>query len=207
MDLVTGSRLSALRHVPGGSHRAALCPEAKLGMHAPRTPFAFHRQALVPNRQAMGNVLQLLGKTRIPVTTVTAGGRINRVRLEHVWVEAPVDFGPSGGAWNRVADARVPLDASFKQYEYLQGLDVVAIAGIDPQQLADDFVAGGEVDEAEGWVAGLNAGPLEDAQSLAQERFAGSAAQISRKKATAAAATRLTAVAGVTSMAPAPSIR
>ncbi len=47
-------------------------------------------------------------------------------REEHVWVEAAIDFYPSRGAVNKSADSWVALDGSFKQYEDLQGLDVIA---------------------------------------------------------------------------------
>jgi hypothetical protein len=61
MNLVTGSRFSACVPASGGAHCTALCPCAKLGMQAPHKPFASYLQALLPNRQAMGNVPLLLG--------------------------------------------------------------------------------------------------------------------------------------------------
>lgn len=107
----------------------------------------------------------------IPITTVSSGGRIAKIRLEHVWVEAAIDFHPSRGAKNRAADAWVNLDASFKQYEYGKGLDAIAIAGIDPAQLAQDFLDSGTVDEGQGWVSGFDPAVLEDAQQQAQSRL------------------------------------
>jgi hypothetical protein len=107
----------------------------------------------------------------IPITTVNSGGRIAKIRLEHVWVEAAIDFHPSRGAKNRAADAWVSLDASFKQYEYSKGLDAMAIAGIDPEQLAQGFLDSGTVDEGQGWVSGFDPAVLEDAQQQAQSRL------------------------------------
>src|SRR5690606_38908708 len=57
----------------------------------------------------------------IPITAVTSGGVITKVRMEHVWVEAALDFYPSRGAVNHAADTWVPMDPSFKQYEFLTG--------------------------------------------------------------------------------------
>jgi hypothetical protein len=65
----------------------------------------------------------------IPTTAVTSGGKITRMRLEHVWVEAAIDFEPSRGAKNRIADTWVALDPSYQQYEYLTGLDAIAVFG------------------------------------------------------------------------------
>ena len=105
----------------------------------------------------------------IPTTAVTSGGAITKMRLEHVWVEAAIDFVPSRGARNRAADTWVALDPSYKQYAYLQGLDVIDIAGIDPEQLAQSFVDSGSVNEAESWVTGFDPAVLEGARSQAQQ--------------------------------------
>lgn len=104
----------------------------------------------------------------IPITGVVTGGQITKVQMEHVWVEAAIDFQPSRGAVNRSADTWVALDPSYKQYEYLQGLDVVAISGLDPEALAQSFVQSSTSNTAEGWVSGLNSALLADAQTQAQ---------------------------------------
>lgn len=104
----------------------------------------------------------------IPITAVIGGGRITRVRVEHIWVEAAIDFVPSRGARNRVADTWVAIDPSFKQSELLPGLDAVRISGIDPEQLSQTFLASGTVNEPEGWVAGFNSGILQNAQLQAK---------------------------------------
>ncbi len=104
----------------------------------------------------------------IPVTPVLSGGRISKVRLEHLWVEAAIDFQPSRGAVNKAADSWIALDASFKQYDYQEGLDVLSIAGIDPEQLGQSFVDSATVNEAESWVTGFDGSILETAQTQAQ---------------------------------------
>ena len=111
--------------------------------------------------------LHFAGSGGIPIQGVVTGGRVSQARMEHVWVEAAIDYHPSRGAVNRDADSWVALDASYKQYESLEGLDAVGISGIDPAALAQSFVDSGQVNEAEGWVTGFDPAILEDAQAQA----------------------------------------
>lgn len=92
------------------------------------------------------------------------GGRITKVQMEHVWVEAAIDFQPSRGTVNRSADTWAALDPSYKQYEYLQGLDAFAVSGLDPNVLAESFANSGTVNTAEGWVSGFNPAILANSQ-------------------------------------------
>ena len=108
----------------------------------------------------------------VPVTGLLQGGRITHVRMEHVWVEAAVDFLPSRGAVMREADTWLPLDASYKQYEFVPGLDVSLITGLDGDGLLLDLLATGTVNEAEGWIQGLDASGVLAAQREAEERLA-----------------------------------
>ncbi len=107
----------------------------------------------------------------IPVATVVSGGQIGKIRLEHVWVEAAIDYIPSRGAKNKDADSWVSLDPSYKQYDYLAGLDAVGISGIDPEQLAQSFVASGTVNETESWATGFDPAILQNAQTQAQQKL------------------------------------
>ncbi|MEW8288607.1 MAG: DUF6310 domain-containing protein [Candidatus Thiodiazotropha endolucinida] len=107
----------------------------------------------------------------IPVTTLISGGVIESIRMEHIWVEAAIDYHPSRGAVNRAADSWVAMDPTYKQYEYLQGLDVIEISGIDAEQLAQDFVDSGTVNEDEGWVTGFDPTILQTAQTQAQSQL------------------------------------
>lgn len=100
----------------------------------------------------------------IPITGMITGGRISHVRMEHIWVEAAVDFLPSRGAVMREADTWLPLDASYKQYEFLPGLDIGAINGINGGQLLQSLLDGADVDLAEGWVKNLDPSVLFQAQ-------------------------------------------
>jgi hypothetical protein len=103
----------------------------------------------------------LLGEGGIPNVAVISGGKVAAFRLEHVWVEAWVDYVPSRGAVNRSGDTWVPLDASFKQYTYAQGIDLKAAVPLDAQSLIDQIKAGATVNEQEGWVQNLNGAALQ----------------------------------------------
>jgi len=104
----------------------------------------------------------------IPTAAGISGGKITNVRMEHIWVEIAADYFPSRAAKNIDADSWVQIDPSYKQYTYLQGLDVVAIAGIDTNQLATDVLNSGTINEAEGWISGFDPTILQTAQTQAQ---------------------------------------
>jgi hypothetical protein len=50
----------------------------------------------------------------------------------------------------------VPLDASFKQYQYTPGMDLKTQVPLDAQGLIDRIKQGATVNEQEGWVQNLN---------------------------------------------------
>lgn len=111
------------------------------------------------------------GAGGIPLSTVIAGGKIEAIQMEHVWVEAAIDYYPSRGARNRDADSWVQMDPSFKQYDFKEGVDVLAISGIDPEKLASDLLASGTVNEEEGWATGFDPTILENALSDSQTKL------------------------------------
>jgi len=104
----------------------------------------------------------------IPTGAVVSGGKIDSVQIEHIWVEIAADYFPSRAAKNIDADSWLQIDPSFKQYDYLQGLDVVQISGIDTAQLAQDVLNSGTVNEQEGWVTGFDPTIIQAAQAQAQ---------------------------------------
>tara|TARA_B100001063_G_scaffold29301_1_gene22451 strand:- start:289 stop:537 length:249 start_codon:yes stop_codon:yes gene_type:complete len=75
----------------------------------------------VNNAAAAGN---LLGQGGIPNVGIIVGGEVKHFQLEHTWVEAYVDYIPSRGMKDGQKDSWIPLDPSFKQYEYSQGMDL-----------------------------------------------------------------------------------
>jgi len=104
----------------------------------------------------------------IPLVGIVEAGKIAKVRMEHIWIEAAADYYPSRAAVNRDADSWIELDASYKQYNHLQGLDVASIANLDGEALTTDFLNSGTVNETEGWVSGFDPTILQTAQTQAQ---------------------------------------
>ncbi len=63
---------------------------------------------------------QILGSGGIPnVAIVNGSGEILSFRIEHVWVEAWLDYVPSRGAVQITGDTWVPFDPAFKQFSYV----------------------------------------------------------------------------------------
>lgn len=98
----------------------------------------------------------LLGQGGIPTAAVVTGGKITAFKLEHVWVEAYVDFIPSRGAVNKTGDSWVPMDASFKQYQYTDGMDIKNAVPFDAQGLLDKIKQTATSNETEGWVQNID---------------------------------------------------
>jgi len=105
----------------------------------------------------------LLGQGGIPNVALVSGGKVIAFKLEHVWVEAYVDYVPSRGAVNKVGDTWIQLDPSFKQYAYTQGMDLKTAVPLDAQTLLDQSKQGATVNETEGWVQNLNQANLQTA--------------------------------------------
>jgi len=103
----------------------------------------------------------LLGQGGIPNVGLVSGGKVTAIKLEHIWVEAYVDYVPSRGAVNRSGDTWIALDPSFKQYTYTQGIDLKTAVPLDAQALLDQAKIGATVNETEGWVQNLNAANLQ----------------------------------------------
>jgi hypothetical protein len=130
-------------------------------------------------------VQQLLGQGGIATRGVQAGGRISHIRLEHIWVSAYVNYAPGRGAvdggdhltppQHPSPDARlnawIPLDASYKQYQYAQGMDLAAAVPLDAPSLLDAARQGATVNEAEGWVQNLNQAAIQNQLQQYQARL------------------------------------
>lgn len=99
---------------------------------------------------------QLLGQGGIPNVALVNGGKITHIRMETVWAEAWVDYFPSRGAKHVTGDQWIPLDASFKQYEFIEGLDISSEVPFDVQALANQVNEGATSSDSEGWVQGIN---------------------------------------------------
>jgi len=109
----------------------------------------------------------LLGQGGIPNTGMISGGKIAAIKLEHVWVEAYVDYVPSRGAVNRQGDTWVPMDGSFKQYSYQGNLDLRQESPFNAQAFIDTFNSGTAGHIQEGWISGVNVPAAEAAYQQA----------------------------------------
>jgi hypothetical protein len=69
------------------------------------------------------------------------------------------------GAVHKVGDTWTPLDASFKQYVYTNGMDLATAVPFDAEALVGDIVNSATVNEAEGWVTGVDSGLINAAMA------------------------------------------
>jgi hypothetical protein len=78
----------------------------------------------------------ILATQGIPVKTVVSGGTVKAIQMERAWVEAFIDYFPSWGARHKQGgeDTWIPLDPSFKQFIYKQGMDMYAQMGFNAEQ-------------------------------------------------------------------------
>ena len=104
----------------------------------------------------------------IPTEGVLTGGKLTTARMEHIWVEAAIDFEPSRGAKNKSADAWIAMDPSYKQYQFTTGIDVTSVTTVNMQTVADNYLASGTVNEQEGWISGFDPTILQNAQTQVQ---------------------------------------
>ncbi|MFP2912354.1 transglutaminase domain-containing protein, partial [Pyxidicoccus sp. 3LFB2] len=99
---------------------------------------------------------QLMGQGGIPNVALAQGGAIRSIRLEHVWVEALVDFVPSRGAIHKEPDTWVAMDASFKQYTFTAPKDVRTELPVDVDTLGAQLAASAVEDPLTGSVTSLD---------------------------------------------------
>ena len=102
--------------------------------------------------------LEFMASGGVPIKAGMAGGRIVSARLEHVWVEAFIDYLPSRGARHKSGgeETWISLDPSFKQYSFTSGIDLKSAVPFDAQSFVDQLKASATIDEAAGSVTGVN---------------------------------------------------
>lgn len=103
----------------------------------------------VTNMQAAQD---LLGQGGIPNKLININGEFKFFRMEHVWVEAWVNYLPGRGTKANQGDTWIPMDASFKQYEFTQGMNPKVSVPFDAQALVNTIQTKATINEAEGWV-------------------------------------------------------
>ncbi len=92
----------------------------------------------VTDPKMVGTILATNG---IPAKMLVSGGTYKAVQLEHVYVSAFIDYIPSRGAVHRQGDTWIPLDASYKQYDYKRGMDLYAAMEINGVKYIQDYIA------------------------------------------------------------------
>jgi len=102
--------------------------------------------------------LDFMNSGGTPATALTEGGKVAKARLEHVWVEAFINYIPSRGAKhiNGKGDSWIPLDPSYKQYNYSNGINVKNAVPFDGQGYMDQLQSTATINESQGYVTGVN---------------------------------------------------
>lgn len=103
----------------------------------------------------------LMGQGGIPNQGMVLGGVVQFVRMNHIWVEAWVDYFPSSGAEHQVGDSWIPMDASYKQYEYKEGKDLQTEVPFDAENFAQQLIDSATIDEQAGTVEGIDQNLIE----------------------------------------------
>jgi len=125
----------------------------------------------------LGAAANLIGQGGVPSVIMASGGKETHLRMEHIWVEAKLDFVPSKGAVQtseqnnpNVEDSWVPLDASYKRYEHTKGIDLAKAVPFDAEDFLNKAQQGATVDETNGSVQNLNAANIETATKAYQDK-------------------------------------
>ncbi|WP_353362196.1 transglutaminase domain-containing protein [Acidovorax sp. FG27] len=118
---------------------------------------------------------QVLSQGGVPNTVLTKSGQDFAFRLEHVWVEALIQYQPGRGARHvpgvSTPDTWVPLDASYKQYTFQPGMDLQTAVPLDAQALLDAASQGSQSNAQEGWVRNLNTTALQSQLNAYQNQL------------------------------------
>ena len=95
--------------------------------------------------------VKALSSLGTPLVSLVSGGTISAVRLEHVWVEACVQYENYRGTGAMTGqEVWLPLDPSFKQYEKLTGINLEEITGLSGETYKSLLQNLGET-SADGW--------------------------------------------------------
>ena len=93
----------------------------------------------VEDIETAGNLLATAG---VPTTALISDGEIVALRIEHVWVEAYVPYTNYRGVpISETGKMWIPLDPSFKKYNYKEGLDIPAEMGFDANTFLNDYIS------------------------------------------------------------------
>ncbi len=115
----------------------------------------------------------ILATNGIPGKLLISGGTITAVQFEHVWVNAWINYIPSRGAVHRFGheDTWIPLDGSYKQYNYTQSIDIATAVPFDAQTFANQIQSTATLNQTDGSVTNVNS-------SLIQQTMQGYQTQV-----------------------------
>lgn len=126
----------------------------------------------------LGAAANLIGQGGIPNVIMTSGGKETALRMEHIWVEAKLDYLPNKGAIQtagqnnpNIDDSWVPMDASYKRYERTQGIDLAKAVPFDATEFLNKVQQGATVDDASGSVQNLNTTNIETSVKAYQSKI------------------------------------
>ncbi|MBD8525507.1 RHS repeat-associated core domain-containing protein [Pseudomarimonas arenosa] len=97
--------------------------------------------------------VDVLQNSGTPAVARVVNGVVVEVQLEHVWVEAWLDYEPSRGAVHREGDTWIPLDASFKQHSVTARSELPSLDSVLPDIVE---VLNDRVEHAEGGFSQLD---------------------------------------------------
>lgn len=102
--------------------------------------------------------LNFIASAGIPVGGITEGGKITKVQMEHVWVETWIKYIPSRGEIHKPGqgDMWIPIDGSYKKYNYTPGIDVKTAVPFDAQTFLNQIQSTATIDQTAGYVTNVN---------------------------------------------------
>ncbi|WP_052342721.1 transglutaminase domain-containing protein [Bacillus sp. EB01] len=116
--------------------------------------------------------VRTLGALGIPLKAVHGQGKIVAVQMEHTWVEAKVPYEDYRGAGAQKGEtAWVPLDPSFKQNVYKEGLKFEELTGLNKEVLLDAAQNSGDQSGDEETVTNLDMNAIQGHLSGAMSKL------------------------------------
>ncbi len=102
------------------------------------------------------SALEFMAQGGVPITGEVAGGQIVAAKIEHVWVDAYVNYFPSRGTRNGPGNEWIPLDASYKQYTYTQGMNITQAVPFDTQGFLNQITSTATINTQQGYVTNVD---------------------------------------------------
>jgi transglutaminase-like putative cysteine protease len=118
----------------------------------------------VEDEQTAGNVFASGG---VPSLLIREGGNLTKLQLEHVWVEAYIPYSnyrgkirdESGRTW-------IPLDPSFKLYEYHEPIvNLTEAMGLNATAFLEGMIGQSTIDPANSYITGMNQSYIQEQMS------------------------------------------